>query len=221
MVNRSLIPEDSEEGFIRGFHRYFLITHILSSDSWEDLEKNLRIYEKEKAGEYINILYKEFQFYNLIKDIEYDIADTLFSALINKRKLRSHQGIENLLISKIKKYRGINDRQDVKNLIQRETLGKNRYLLSPHLLYFVSGCGIGDLMAIIRDNFNDFDKKENLLKELEIFNDIRTKIIHNLLSSRINYKEEIKKGLNSGKKINEIIRGCQDVKDYEENLNNK
>jgi len=214
MANKEVISKISEENFFKSFHRYFLITHILSSNSWEELKKELNLYEGKEAEKYFDILYKEFQFYNLIKEVEYDISDTLFSAMVEKRKIKSWKGIKSMFISKIKKYKHIKNDRDVKRLIKKETDGKDSYMLTPHFLYFVSGCGIGELISIIKDNIKDFDKKSYLLSELMVFNNSRTKIIHNLLSSRIDYEKEIIKGLESGKKIGKIIEECQEIKDY-------
>ncbi|MFA5729620.1 MAG: hypothetical protein WC938_00095 [Candidatus Paceibacterota bacterium] len=211
MSNKRPIEQHSDDGFIQGFEKYFLIDTILKSNSWDELVSNIEKLKVKFPWE--SLLFKEFKFYNLLKKVEQNISDLLITFLIENNFInKSHEDIKKYLFDRIKQYRKDGAISEAMNEIEeklKECKDENcklKRLLNPDCLFYISGRYLGDLIYIIREYTNDFEDKTELLEKLNNFNDARTDIIHNSLTSRgEGLSEIIDNGLILGKEILEII----------------
>lgn len=211
MSNKRPIEQHSDNGFIQGFGKYFLIDTILKSNSWDELIANIK---KIKVGfPWEDLLFKEFKFYNLVKKVEQNIADLLMTFLIeNKLINKSAENIKKTLCDKIKGYRkdgavddAITEVEDKLKECKDDDCRLKR-LLNPDSLFYISGGWLGNLISIIREDTKYFENKDKLLEKLNTFNDIRTDVIHNSLTSRgEGLLKKIESGLVIGEEILEII----------------
>lgn len=211
MVNKRLIEEHSDRAFIRGFRRCVLIDFILESFSWEDFRENIKKLNSHKDSE--ELLFNEFKFYNLVKKVEQSLADVFMFYLIKNDFLKvSLEDLKKYLFNNIKRYRKDGDVLAAINEIEQkisecgEEKEKFARLLNPDTLFYVSGMWLGSLIFIIREFTEEFDDKQDLLSKLNLFNDYRTDIFHNTLTSRGDgLGEKIEKGLIVGQEILGIV----------------
>ena len=82
-----MIKKHSDNNWVKSFRRYVLIDYVLDSNSWIDLENNLKkIYNKDYPA-IMKRMFNEFKFYNCVLRIEYAITDLLNSFLIKENKI--------------------------------------------------------------------------------------------------------------------------------------
>ena len=79
-------------------------------------------------------------------------------------------------------------------------------MLTPAIMLYVSGFGLGELVDYISGHTKKFNKKKNLVKKLSDFNDCRKIIIHNLCSSREDINSLINNGIILYGEIEDLIK---------------
>ncbi len=128
------------------------------------------------------------------------------NGLINK----STEAILKYLSGRIEQYRRGGSAKKAMAVLNKRLKGKEgkneelRRLLSPYILTYLCGLGLGDLKNIIETFTKDFPAKKILLELLTDFNYARIDIIHKATSNRIILPERVEDGLKIGRKILEF-----------------
>jgi len=202
MANKRPIGDHSDEKFGDGFSRYCIASLIIESKSWDDLIVKLK--EINLKTNYQNLLYQEFKFYNCILIVEQKLCNLLEKLDLAKNP-KEIKGIKTYLTEKLKRYRAIKNIEDAKAILDKEAENDDSDLLVPHILFYVCGLSLGDLIYLMREMTDDFVGRKKILDKLQEFNDYRTDIIHNLLSSRINIKNQIENGIELGIELEKLL----------------
>lgn len=198
------IKKQSDIKFIKSYIRYNLANKVIDSDNWLDLEKHLKATYENKHPTLIKRLFNEFKFSNYVLIIEYAVTDTLNNFLIEKQKIKDWKKLEKKFIEKIKHNIKITERK-AKNIIAKETHREKERMLTPHIMLYCAGFGIGELIDYIGYSSNKFTQKQQLINKLTEFNEYRKLMIHNLVTSRENVDKKIEKGLLVGREIIALI----------------
>lgn len=203
MVNKIIKPH-SDNYFVKRFNRYILIENILNSHDWSNLEDNLKKNYNDSYQDIMKLLFNEFKFYNCVLDIEYAITDSLNNFLIKEKKVKNWGKLENRFLEKTKISRRIDD-EEAKKIIEEKTIKKISRILSPDMMLYVAGFGIGELINYISEFTNSFPEKRKLVNKLTEFNESRKILIHNRLTSREDVEEKMKKGISLHTEIIDLI----------------
>ena len=214
MTNQQLIGQHSDSGFVQGFERYFVIDEILKSGSWNDLKQGLnrRAAIMKQPDEWESRLFQEFRFYNLVKKVEQNSADLLFTYLIKGNFINvTFEEVFDDLMEQVKRYRRGGAVEEAEKAIT-DRLGdlsdsKKRLecLLNPDVMFYIVGLSLGGCINRINNYTNPFPSKTELLSLLRDFYTIRNKVFHNGMSSRIVLADEIQHGMNLGQEILKLI----------------
>jgi len=201
-----MIKKHSDDYFIKGFERYILIDPILDSDNWMALESKLKKNFEKEYTEITERLFNEFKFYNCVLKIEYAITDTLNDFLIKENKITDLIGLKNKFIKKIERNEKISG-GEARKLIEGQIKGETARILTPHIMLYCVGFGVGELIDYIRSSTKNFFQKKKLIASLTKFNECRKLAIHNLATSREDVGLKIIEGIVFGKEIIGLIDG--------------
>jgi hypothetical protein len=200
MTNRNQIKSHDDCYSATGFKRYLLVGDVLQSNSWKDLEERLSV---KKNTDSIQSLFGEFKFLNYVTCIEHILC--CFLALLNEKgKLVNREGVFKMIIDCVKRYRDL-DIENAENLINEEIEDNLNRLINPHVVFYIAGMGLGNLINVLRNHTQAFERKEELVQKLTLFNDCRSNLVHHLLSSRINLNDEINIGLSSAAALKDLL----------------
>jgi len=207
MANKRPIQTYKDNNFLLGFQRFFLIDYILESKDWKELSSKIRkFYNKPQSDFFEGILFKEFKFYSLVKEIEMILADSFMTFLIEEGLIRTEkEKIKKIFADQTKKHRQIND-SELNEVFSQNRIIDLRGLLNPFCIFDLCGYGLGDLHAFINNHTKDFDEKKNLLTKISNFIGYRNLIFHNLLSNRISLVKELNDGLDLGIKLQDLLK---------------
>jgi len=201
---KKIIKEHSDREFVKGFRRYFLIDYVLNSGDWADLENELKKIYPDKHKSIMAGMFSEFKLHNYVLKIEYAITDTLNNFLIKNNKIKNWEGLKSKFLRKIE--RNIkNANKGADKILAKETDGNIKNALTPFGMLYCAGFGIGELIDYLKSFSEDFEQKGELLEKMEQFNVCRTLVVHNLITSREDVAEEIKRGISLGKEIIVLI----------------
>lgn len=202
---KKIIKKHSDNNWVKSFRRYVLIDYILDSNSWIDLENNLKkIYNKDYPA-IMERMFNEFKFYNCVLRIEYAITDSLNSFLIKENKIKDWEVMKNKFLDKIKRNTKSTTKEEAEEIMETQTDGEIKRILTPHMMLYCAGFGVGELVDYINSFTKDFSQKKELVVRLIEFNKCRKLVIHNLLTSREDVGGEIEKGILLGKEIISLI----------------
>lgn len=204
MKSKTIKPH-SDSNFIKGFSRHILMSHIIDSNNWSDMEIKLRKYYSDDYQKKTSRLFKEFKFYNIILNVEYCIADPLNRFLVKENKIKNWDKLKGRFEKKIKRNMDTKDRNEAKEILENETDGKEEMMLTPAMMFDFAGFGVGELINYINEFTISFSEKKNLISKLTEFNESRKVIIHRLISSRENVEEKIENGILKGKESIDLI----------------
>lgn len=199
MVNKKL-KKHKDVYFNSGFGRYFVIDLILDSNSWKELEEELKKYEMDGFNK---ICFLEYKLFNLTLSIEYTLSH-LLEQFFKANKITNKDSLFRYILKETMKYRKLNESRTTKILNKEIGPNKNN-LCSPNVLFYVAGIGLGSLVHIFRTYTESFSNKDNIIKKLQGFNKYRNDAIHNLLSSRINSPKQIIRAIKIGNELNNIF----------------
>lgn len=150
-------------------------------------------------------LFDELRFYNSVLSVEYHIADTLNYYLAKNNKINDWDELKERFLEKIKRNWKIKKVSKAEELLDSETNGKRERILTPNMMFYVAGYGLGELVGYIDEFTTSFPNKKELLDKLTKFNTNRKTIIHNLVSSREDAEKKIIEGIALGKEITDLI----------------
>lgn len=201
---KKIIKKHSDNNWVKSFRRYFLINYILDSDNWADLEGKLKKIYSDDYSAIMERMFNEFKFYNCILSIEYAITDSLNRFLTEKNKIKDWKVLKNKFSEKIKRNTK-STKKEAEKIIETETSGKIKRILTPHMMLYCAGFGVGELVDYVNAFTKNFPQKKELVAKLTEFNKRRKLVIHNLLTSREDVGEEIEKGILLGKEIINLI----------------
>ncbi len=85
-MKNKIMEHHSDSNWIKAFSRYTLISHIIDSDSWSEMEDKLKKRDSKNYQKDLSLLFNEFKFYNIILNVEYYITDFLNDFLIKKER---------------------------------------------------------------------------------------------------------------------------------------
>lgn len=202
---KKIIKKHLDNNFIKSFRRYVLIDCILDSNNWIDLEGKLKEIYPDDYRVVTERIFNELKFYKCVLKIEYAITDSLNNFLIKNNKLK-WGSLKDKFLEKIERNIKCTE-EEAKEILKKETGGKNEGILTPHMMLYCAGFSIGELIGYLNSFTENFSQKSELVDKLTEFNKCRNLIIHNLLTSREDADEEIKKGILLGKKITALIDG--------------
>ena len=155
-----------------------------------------------------NILFKEFKFYNITKDIEMTLSDTLMSYFVKNKLLKNSEAeTRQFIVDRIKRYRDLKTDKEAEEILKKDKIERGfDGLFSPLVFFEFAGFTLGDFNSFIRDRVKDFQNKKDLIGKLSKFIEYRNIIIHNLFSNRIDLEKEINEGLNLGLELKELLK---------------
>ena len=208
MANKRPIQTHKDDNFLLGFQRFFLIDYILESKNWEELSNKIRQFynNKPQSDFFEEILFKEFKFYSLVKEIEMILADSFMMELIKKGLIRTkEERIKEIFANQIKIHRQIDD-SELNKIFSQNIIIDLRGLLNPLCIFDLCGYGLGDLHAFINNHTKNFNERKNLLTKISDFIGYRNLIFHNLLSSRIDLAKELSDGLDLGIELQDLLK---------------
>jgi len=198
------IKEHSDSYFGRGFLRYTLISSILDSDTWPDLDEKVRKLYGEEHPDIMRRMFNEFKLYNCVLNIEYAITNSLNYFFIEEGKIKEEGELWSLFVEKIKRNTRSNT-EEAEQILKEEAKGEIKNILTPHIMLYCAGFGIGEFIDYINRFTDSFSQKTQLITDLVEFNRVRKLVIHNLITSRENVEKEIENGILVGKQIIELI----------------
>jgi len=202
------IKSHSDSNWFKGFSRYMLMTLIVDSNSWSDMEAELKKRYDDDCKKKTSQLFNEFKLHNVILGVEYHITDLLNNFLAKENKIKNWDKLKNRFVEKIERNKN-KTKNEAKEILRNETGGKRERMLTPALMFDSARFGLGELIGYINEFTSSFPEKKKLVNKLTEFNRIRNIVIHRLITSRENVEEEIEKGILKGKEsidlINEII----------------
>jgi len=185
-----------------------LMTLIVDSNSWSDMEAELKKRYDDDCKKKTSQLFNEFKLHNVILGVEYHITDLLNNFLAKENKIKNWDKLKNRFVEKIERNKN-KTKNEAKEILRNETGGKRERMLTPALMFDSARFGLGELIGYINEFTSSFPEKKKLVNKLTEFNRIRNIVIHRLITSRENVEEEIEKGILKGKEsidlINEII----------------
>jgi len=199
-----IIKNHSDNNWVRAFRRYVVIDYVLNSNGWIDLENNLKKTYNRDYPAIMERIFNEFKFYNCVLRIEYAITDPLNRFLIKESKIKDWKVLRNKFLEKIKRNRK-STKKEAREIIKKQTSGRIQGILTPHIMLYYAGFGVGELVNYINSFTKDFSQKKELITKLTKFNKYRKLVIHNLLTSREDIKGKIEKGVTLGKEIINLI----------------
>lgn len=121
----------------------------------------------------------------------------------NENKLDYNKAF-NCILETCKKYRKLDQKRTEK--ILRKEIGNNKSnLFSPHILFYITGCGLGDILNIFDQYTVKFFQKDKIVKQLREFKDKRNDFTHNLLSIRSSQYKLLSRVLSTGLKLNKTF----------------
>ncbi len=192
---REPIRKHNDLGFFYGMKRYVCTDFVIDSNSWEELFENLKKYNQ--SGFKIQSFY-EYKLLNLTIAIEYRLASIL-ELFFQEKKLNKNKSYTHVLKT-CQKYRRL-DEKEARKILKKEMGINEANLFSPHILFYIAGCGLGDILHIFDQYTIDFSYKGTITKQLRGFNVMRNDFIHHLLSSRINQYKLLLRALLTGSKL--------------------
>lgn len=192
---KKTIKKHSDKDFIYGISRYFCGELVIGSDSWEELFADL---EEHQHSNFTKQSFDEYKLFNLTIMIEYKLVHIL-ELFFNENKLDKNKAYIHVLNS-CKKYRRLNN-MDAKKVLKKEMGGNQSNIFSPHILFYVAGCSLGDILHIFDKYTDTFSQKDTIVKRLRGFKSKRNDFTHNLLSSRINQQKLLSRALSVGLKL--------------------
>lgn len=193
------IKKHSDQNFIYGINRYFCCGLIIDSDSWKSLFEKL---ERYNIPNFTNQSFDEYKLFNLTILIEYQLAHIL-ELFCNENKI-NYSKAYNCILETCKRYRKLDQKKAEKTL--KKEIGNNKSnLFSPHVLFYITGCGLGDVLNIFDQYTINFLRKDKIIKQLRDFKDKRNDFTHNLLSSRTNQHKLLSSAVSTGLKLNETF----------------
>jgi hypothetical protein len=175
------IEKHSEEGFVRGFNRYFLSQLIVDSESWHDFVKELTRYE---ISDELNACYGEYRLFNIFLLLQ-QILPEIIGLAYKHNCLENEQALKKFVLEKTGRYLKINE-EEAEKILQKEIIGNDTSFYTPHVLLYVVGLGLGELIHIVRSHvrFPGIDAQK-ITNELSKLNKERNVLMHNLFTSRI------------------------------------
>lgn len=195
----------NDQDWIKGFLRYAVIEKILSSSSFEELNTKLaKSYSLNAANFLGDILWKEFQFNNAIRGIEYELCSFL-SKLFEKDSVKDPEKAKLFVAEITKRTNKFKDLQIAINLLDSETGNLDQRIYSPHVLLLIAGFSLGNFIAFLREVKLTSKINTHLLDLLTELNYSRNLTIHNLCSSRVDSLANINKGLALAKEIRDLL----------------
>lgn len=201
---KKIIKKHSDNNWAKGFRRYFLISYVLDSDSWVDLEGKLKKIYNDESPVIMKRMFNEFKLYNCILRIEYAITDSLNSFLIKENIIKNWEALKDKFLDKIQRNTR-STKEEAEEIMEIQTDGKIKRILTPHMMLYCAGFGAGELVNYVNSFTKDFSQKKELIVKLTEFNECRKLVIHNLLTSREDVDEEIEKGILSGREVVDLI----------------
>lgn len=204
-MKNKIIKHHSDSNWIKSFSRYTLMSHIIDSDSWSEMEDELKKHDSKNYQKNLLRLFNEFKFYNIILNVEYYITDFLNDFLIKKEKIKNWDKIEDRFLEKIGRNLKIKNIEEAKKILKDKTNGKKERMLTPAVMFDFAGFGFGELINYINEFTISFIEKKKLINKLTEFNESRKVLVHKLVSSRENAEMEIENGILKGKEITDLI----------------
>ncbi|MDD3101581.1 MAG: hypothetical protein PHE59_00310 [Patescibacteria group bacterium] len=194
---RKEIKKHSDKNAFRGMNRYFNADLVVDSNSWEELFENLERYKI--SSNFKNQSFNEYKLFNLTIKIEYKLT-MILELFLKEGKLVRSEAYKHILET-CKKYRRLITKKETEKLLKREMKNDDSNLFSPHVLFYIAGCGLGDILHIFENCTDNFSDKDKIVKQLRGFKDKRNDFTHNLLSSRINSFKLLSRALLVGQKL--------------------
>lgn len=189
------IKKHKDQNFVYGMNRYLCSGFVTDSESWEELFEKLRKYNFQG---FKNQSFNEYKLFNLIIEIEYRLA-TILELFFKEDKLNK-DGAYVCVLETCKRYRAL-DREQAAKILKKEMESNPKNLFSPHILFYIAGCSLGDILNIFDQYTIDFSHKDKIVKQLRGFNNKRNDFTHNLLSSRTNQHKLLLRALLTGMKL--------------------
>lgn len=207
MAKSKTIKQHSDSYFVKSFSRYVLMTLIIDSNSWSEMENEFKKHYDDDYKKKTSQLFNEFKLYNIILGVEYHITDLLNNFLVKENKIKDWDKLKNKFVEKIE--RNMKTKNEAEKILRNETDGKRERMLTPKMMLDFAGFGLGELVNYVNEFTSSFPEKKRLVNKLTEFNESRKIIVHRLITSRENVEEEIENGILKGKEsidlINEII----------------
>ena len=201
MKSKTMKPH-SDSNWAKGFSRYVLMTLIVDSSSWSEMEAEFKKHYGDDYKKKTLQLFNEFKLYNVILGAEYHITDLLNNFLVKENKIKWDE-LKNGFVEKIN--RKMKDRNEAEKILENETDGKKEKMLTPAMMFDFAEFGLGELIDYISKFTSSFPEKKKLVNKLTEFNRSRNIVIHKLISSRENVEEEIENGILKGKESIDLI----------------
>jgi len=148
----------------------------------------------------------EYKFFNVIYVIHYLLADFL-ELLVEENKINI-SSTKKILLNTIKQSKNFRNKnyEEAETFLDKETNGKDKNLLSPHVLFYIAHVGLGEIKNIIQDSVKiRKTNKQKLISMIEEFNYNRNIFVHNLMSTRVDQIETIRNGIQNGSEIIELL----------------
>jgi hypothetical protein len=185
------LGQHSEEGFIRGFSRYYISEMIIETETWEDLTTELINFEHK--GD-LKSCYDEYRIFNIALVLQQKLCEVVGMAY-KANHIKDPTSLNNYVL----KIATLNLGKDAKKILETETSNSETGIYTPHGLPYVAGLTLGQIIKLFTDfvavpNKDTLDIKNDLLK----FNTKRNELMHNLFSSRIK-SLELQETINLGK----------------------
>jgi hypothetical protein len=206
MTKKILIQKHSDDNYCVGQIKFWIIDTVLKSSSFTDLDVNIKKYKFD--NNYEILLFKEFKFYNQVKQIEMTLADTFMTYLIKNNLIKTDkQGIKKKFVEQIKRYHNLKTKEEAEIILNNHISIDNDLinLLTPFCIFELSGYGLGFLISFLRDHTCKFLEKDKLVEKLSAFIKYRNFIVHNSFSSRKNFPLELDNGIICGMELIKII----------------
>ena len=204
MADKKKIKKHSDTNFSKGFRRYCLASHIVETNSWEEFNEFVKKWYEDEYDDIMLPLFKEFKLSNCILMVEYLIVDRLNKYLVENKKIKNWELLKEKFIQKVKINHRI-DVNDAKMIITEETENVDKRMLTPHMMLYVAGYGLGELVNYVDEFTKKFPNKKEIVAELTKFNKRRGLIAHNLCSSREDINLLVNDGIIISKKLEELV----------------
>ena len=199
-----MLNEHSDEYFVKGFARYCCIDRVIEADDWESLRADLKRVYNDDWQVFEKRLFDEFKFYNCVLKVEHAITGLLNDFFVKNNLIRDWEVLHNEFTDKIAR-RERTTKENAIKILKEQTDGETERILTPALMLYYVGYGIGELIDYIQKFIKNFPRKKELVKKLTLFNESRKIIIHNLLTSREDVDSKIEHGIMLGKEITSLI----------------
>ena len=199
-MKNKIIKSHSDNNWAKGFSRYVLMSHIIDSNSWLEMEDELKKLDSDNYQKNISRLFNEFKLHNIILGVEYHITDLLNNFLVKEDKIKNWDKLKDRFLEKMER-----NMNTAKEILEKETGGKKERMLTPKIMLDFAGFGLGDLINYIDEFTISFSEKKKLIKKIAEFNESRKIIIHRLITSRENVEKRIEDGILKGKEITDLI----------------